>query len=96
MTVGRRAVVGDPLVAPRKTNRAQKGATELIPHSTLLVRYQMDALQRDAALQRLLPVRPSLRQQLASVLRATRAAVTAPVNASTELTPALTDYPYRS
>lgn len=60
----------------------------MIPHSIFLVRYQMDALQRDAALQRLLPARPSLRQRLASVLRAAREAVTTPVPTSTDLTPA--------
>ena len=63
----------------------------MTPHSTLLVKYQMEALRRDAALQRLLPDRPSLRQRLASVLRATRAVVTTPAPTSTELTPALTE-----
>jgi hypothetical protein len=66
------------------------------PYANLLVMDQLETLRRDAALQRLLPVKPSLPSRIASVLRTARTAITTEAPASTGLTPSLSDYPYRS
>lgn len=61
----------------------------------LTMNAEMENLRREVAMRRQLPDTPSLGDRVLSVLRAFRSAVSA-ADAAPNLTPTLTDYPYRS
>ena len=64
------------------------------PYQSLLVTSLIEDLRKDAAMQRMLPAKPSLRSRAASALQTAREAIATP--APSTATPTLTDYPYRS
>jgi len=56
----------------------------------------VENLRQEAALRRRFPNQAGLGQRVISVLRAVRTSIASPNDETSTLTPALTDYPYRS